>query len=117
MPFVPSESKYGLMGEFILFTVLLFFFMTVIMGIAQYPLTVKGLLLNVGQSYFSVPIAIVHGYMSIFTDFMNYIYTQIRDIIITPLQNTASGIQSTLNQAGSGLSSVLSGVGSGLSNL
>jgi disulfide bond formation protein DsbB len=104
MPFVPSVSKRGLYERFILLFMLLFILIIVVLGIVEFPLKVQGLLTITGSSFLSVPISIIHGFVSLITDLIQSIYNTIMNLIVKPLQSLGSTI-------GNGLSSGLGALG------
>ncbi len=84
-------------------------FVLVIMalGAFQFPLVVKGAITNTSQSFLNIPVSFIHGIASQFTDLISWIYTQITNLVVKPLQGVGSSIGNTLNGIGNGIKSGL----------
>lgn len=105
MSFVPLVSRAGLFARALLILALVIIIATMVVGAIQYPLTTKNDLTYAGQSVFlAVPTAIIHGFMNLIMGFVQYLYTQITNLITKPLQSAGSSISGGLNSAGSTIS-------------
>ncbi len=104
MPFMRSVSRASIYGRFLLLVFLIFILIIIALGVIHYPLMVKGLLTNTGQSFLSVPEALIHGFASLLTDVVTWIYNEIMDLIVKPIQGVgstiANGVQNGLHSVG-----------------
>ena len=112
MPFVRSVSSISIALKFIGFIILFMILAVIALSIIHYPLDVKNLLTGSVNAWLSVPIALVHGFMSLVVDFVDAIVTLIQNTIVKPLQSLGSTITSGAGGIGSTITSGLSSVGS-----
>ena len=112
MPFVKSASEISIALKFIGFIILFMILAVIVLSAIHYPLDVKNLLTGSFNAWLSVPIALVHGFMSLVVDLVDSIVTLIQNTIVKPLQGVGSSLSSTLGGIGSSISSGLSTVGS-----
>ena len=107
MPFVRSVSSISIALKFIGFIVLFMILAVIALSIIHYPLDVKNLLTGSVNAWLSVPIALVHGFMSLVVDFVDSIVTLIQNTIVKPLQGVGSSISSGLSSVGSTIGSAV----------
>ena len=112
MPFVKSASEISIALKFIGFIILFMILAVIVLSAIHYPLDVKNLLTGSFNAWLSVPIALVHGFMSLVVDFVDAIVTLIQNTIVKPLQSLGSTITSGAGGIGSTITSGLSSVGS-----
>ena len=107
MPFVRSVSSISIALKFIGFIVLFMILAVIALSIIHYPLDVKNLLTGSVNAWLSVPIALVHGFMSLVVDFVDSIVTLIQNTIVKPLQGVGSSLSSGLSSVGSTIGSAV----------
>ena len=107
MPFVKSVSSISLALKFIGFIILFMILAVIALSIIHYPLDVKNLLTGSVNAWLSVPIALVHGFMSLVVDFVDSIVTLIQNTIVKPLQGVGSSLSSGLSSVGSTIGSAV----------
>ena len=107
MPFVKSVSSISIALKFIGFIILFMILAVIVLSAIHYPLDVKNLLTGSFNAWLSVPIALVHGFMSLVVDFVDSIVTLIQNTIVKPLQGVGSSISSGLSSVGSTIGSAV----------
>jgi hypothetical protein len=71
-------------------------------GIVYYPLQVRNLLTGTGDSFLSVPTALVHGFTSLIYDFVTMIYNLVYDAVVKPIEGLGSSLYGSISNGISG---------------